>query len=311
MKQLLYTLLVCLTFMSCKSNQAPTAADDAATTDKGITITVDVLANDKDEVEGLNNSTLKVTKEPANGTIKIWNGKARYTPKADFTGADEATYEVCDKHESKPACATAKISFTVEEMKKVKISTDMGDMIAVLYNRTPQHRDNFLKLAGEGFFNDLLFHRVINNFMIQGGDPQSRGAEAGRPLGAGGPGYTVPAEFDFPDLFHKKGALSAARQGDQANPQKASSGSQFYVVQGKKAMPQELQQLEQRLKTKYTPEQIETYRTIGGTPFLDSNYTVFGEVIEGLDIIDKIATVETAPGDRPVEDVKMTVTVVE
>ncbi|MFK7903634.1 MAG: peptidylprolyl isomerase [Chitinophagales bacterium] len=311
MKQLFYTLLVCLTFMSCKSNQAPTAADDAATTDEGITITVDVLANDKDEVEGLNNSSLKLTKEPANGTVKIWNGKARYTPKAGFTGADEATYEVCDKHESKPACATAKISFTVESMKKIKISTDMGDMVAVLYNRTPQHRDNFLKLAGEGFFNDLLFHRVINNFMIQGGDPQSKGAEAGRPLGAGGPGYTVPAEFAFPDLFHKKGALSAARQGDNTNPQKASSGSQFYVVQGKKAMPQELQQLEQRLNTKYTPEQIETYRTTGGTPFLDSNYTVFGEVIEGLDVIDKIATVETAPGDRPVEDVKMTITVVE
>ncbi|MGB1242009.1 MAG: peptidylprolyl isomerase [Chitinophagales bacterium] len=311
MKQLLYTLLVCLTFMSCKSNQAPTAADDAATTDAGISITVDVLANDKDEVEGLNNSSLKMTAEPANGTIKIWNGKARYTPKAGFTGTDEATYEVCDKHESKPACATAKISFTVEAMKKVKISTEMGDMIAVLYNRTPQHRDNFLKLAGEGFFNDLLFHRVINNFMIQGGDPQSKGAEAGKPLGAGGPGYTVPAEFDFPDLFHKKGALSAARQGDSANPQKTSSGSQFYVVQGKKAMPQELQQLEQRLNTKFTPEQIETYRTTGGTPFLDSNYTVFGEVIEGLDVIDKIATVKTAPGDRPVEDVKMTVTVVE
>jgi len=311
MKQLFYTLLVCLTFMSCKSNQAPSAADDAATTDEGMTITVDVLANDKDEVEGLNNSSLKLTKEPANGTVKIWNGKARYTPKAGFTGADEATYEVCDKHESKPACATAKISFTVEGMKKIKISTDMGDMVAVLYNRTPQHRDNFLKLAGEGFFNDLLFHRVINNFMIQGGDPQSKGAEAGRPLGAGGPGYTVPAEFAFPDLYHKKGALSAARQGDQSNPQKASSGSQFYVVQGKKAMPQELQQLEQRLNTKYTPEQIETYRTTGGTPFLDSNYTVFGEVIEGLDVIDKIATVETAPGDRPLEDVKMTITVVE
>ncbi|MEZ4886906.1 MAG: peptidylprolyl isomerase [Chitinophagales bacterium] len=311
MKQLFFAFLVCLVFVGCKSNQAPTVTNDSATTDEGLIVTVDVLANDSDTEDGLDISSLKISKEPANGTIKFWDGKVRYTPKAGFTGSDEATYEVCDKNKSKPACASAKISFTVEAMKKVKISTDFGDMTVALYNRTPQHRDNFLKLAKEGFFNDLLFHRVINQFMIQGGDPESRGAEATKQLGAGGPGYTVPAEFDFPDLYHKKGALSAARQGDQMNPQKASSGSQFYVVQGKKVMPQELQQLEQRMKTKYTPEQVETYRSIGGTPFLDGSYTVFGEVVEGLDVIDKIAVVQTAPGDRPVEDVKMTITVIE
>ncbi len=311
MKQLFYTFLVCLVFMSCKSNQAPTAADDSAKTDQGVTITTDVLANDKDADGGLDISSLKVTQAPANGTATTWNGKVRYAPKAGFTGSDELTYEVCDKDESKPICVTAKVAYTVEATKKVKISTDFGDMIVALYNRTPQHRDNFLKLAKEGFFNDLLFHRVINQFMIQGGDPKSKDAPAGQQLGNGGPGYTIPAEFDFPDLYHKKGALSAARQGDQVNPQKESSGSQFYVVQGKKVMPQELQQLEQRAKIKYTPEQIETYRSIGGTPFLDASYTVFGEVVEGLDVIDKIAVVPTAKGDRPLEDVKMTVTVVE
>ncbi|MGB1242706.1 MAG: peptidylprolyl isomerase [Chitinophagales bacterium] len=311
MKQLLYTFLVCLVFIGCKSNQAPTAADDSAKTDEGLTITVDVLANDKDADGGLDISSLKIKTAPTNGTATAWSGKVRYTPKTGFTGSDELTYEICDKDESKPACVTAKVAYTVEATPKIKISTDFGDMTVSLYNRTPKHRDNFLKLAKEGFFNGTLFHRVINQFMIQGGDPDSKDAPADKQLGSGGPGYTTPAEFDFPDLYHKKGALSAARLGDRGNPQKASSGSQFYVVQGKKTMPQELQQLEQRANIKYTPEQIETYRTIGGTPFLDANYTVFGEVVEGLDVIDKIAVVKTAPGDRPLEDVKMTVTIVE
>lgn len=311
MKQLLYTFLVCLIFVGCKSNQAPTAADDTAKTDEGLTITTDVLANDKDADGGLDISSLKVSQAPANGTATVWNGKVRYAPKAGFTGSDELTYEVCDKDESKPMCATAKVSYTVEATPKVKISTDFGDMIVSLYNRTPQHRDNFLKLAKEGFFDGTLFHRVINKFMIQGGDPESKDAPADKQLGSGGPGYTVPAEFDFPDLYHKKGALSAARQGDNVNPQKASSGSQFYIVQGKRTMPEELQQLEKRANVKYTPEQIETYRSIGGTPFLDASYTVFGEVVEGLNVVDSIAVVATKPGDRPVEDVKMTVSVIE
>lgn len=191
----------------------------------------------------------------------------------------------------------------------VNISTSYGDMVVKLYNETPKHRDNFLKLVKEGFYNDLLFHRVIKNFMIQGGDPQSKGAAANVQLGAGGPGYTVPAEFNRA-LIHKKGALSAARQGDQVNPTKASSGSQFYVVQGKVSTKEELDQMSRSYGISYTPEQIETYTTIGGTPFLDMQYTVFGEVVKGLEVIDKIAAVKTAYGDRPLEDVKMKMTIV-
>lgn len=192
----------------------------------------------------------------------------------------------------------------------VLISTPFGDMKIKLYDETPQHRDNFIKLAKEGYFDGLLFHRVINGFMIQGGDPNSRNAQPGQPLGSGGPGYTVPAEFNTA-LIHKKGALSAARLGDQINPQKASSGSQFYIVQGKPASDNELQMTEMRNRIQYTEEQKALYRSVGGTPFLDQNYTVFGEVVEGLDVIDKIAAVRTAPGDRPLEDVKFTVKVIE
>lgn len=192
----------------------------------------------------------------------------------------------------------------------VIISTSYGDMKVKLYDETPQHRDNFIKLAKEGFYDGLLFHRVIQQFMIQGGDPNSKNAQPGQPLGAGGPGYTVPAEFNA-NFIHKKGALSAARQGDQVNPKKASSGSQFYIVQGKPSSEQELKYLSSRTGVQYTPEQAAIYATVGGTPFLDQQYTVFGEVVEGLDVIDKIAAVKTAPGDRPIEDVKFTVKVVQ
>ncbi len=192
----------------------------------------------------------------------------------------------------------------------VNISTSFGDMTVKLYNETPKHRDNFLKLVKEGYYNDLLFHRVIKDFMVQGGDPASRNADARTQLGAGGPNYTIPAEFNR-TLIHKKGALSAARQGDQVNPAKASSGSQFYVVQGKITGKAELDQISRSSGMAYTAEQIETYATVGGTAFLDNNYTVFGEVIKGLDVIDKIAAVKTAPGDRPIADIKMKMTVVE
>ncbi len=180
----------------------------------------------------------------------------------------------------------------------VVISTEFGDMKVKLYDETPQHKANFLKLVDEGFYDGTLFHRVIEGFMIQGGDPNSIDAPAGAPLGNGGPGYTIPAEFN-PALIHKKGALSAARLGDGANPKKASSGSQFYVVQGQV-------QRESDLGSNYTDEQKEIYTTIGGTPFLDRNYTVFGEVVEGLDVIDKIAAVQKDGRDRPLKDVKMT-----
>lgn len=200
---------------------------------------------------------------------------------------------------SKPAAAEAE--------RIVEVSTDFGKMKIKLYNETPQHRDNFIKLAGEGFYDGLLFHRVISGFMIQGGDPGSKNATPEMMLGAGDVGYKVPAEIN-PALIHKKGTLCAARDG---NPEKASSGCQFYIVQGKVMSDIELDQMEQRMGTKYTPAQREIYKTVGGTPFLDNNYTVYGEVIEGMDVIDKIAAVKTKPGDRPVEDVKMTVKVIK
>jgi peptidyl-prolyl cis-trans isomerase B (cyclophilin B) len=194
--------------------------------------------------------------------------------------------------------------------QKVKISTKYGDMILVLYDETPQHRDNFIKLVNEGFYNGTLFHRVMQDFMIQGGDPDSKNAQPNQPLGKGGPGYTIEAEFS-PELYHKKGALAAARQPDQVNPEKRSSGSQFYIVQGKRYTAAELNQMAKRSGAFYTPEQINVYQTIGGTPFLDTDYTVFGEIVDGMEVIDKIATIKTSAQNRPVEDVKMTITLVE
>lgn len=188
--------------------------------------------------------------------------------------------------------------------KKVKIETEYGDIVVKLYNETPQHRDNFVKLVKEGFYDDLLFHRIIKNFMIQGGDPDSKGAPSGKMLGMGGPGYTIPAEFDS-SLIHKKGALAAARMPDNMNPKKESSGSQFYIVQGTTFSEENLKRLSMQTGVSYTPEQIEVYKTIGGYPPLDMQYTVFGEVVEGLEVIDKIAAVQTAAGDRPLKDVKM------
>ena len=182
------------------------------------------------------------------------------------------------------------------------IETNLGTMTVKLYDSTPQHRDNFVKLVNEAYYDDLLFHRVIAGFMVQGGDPDSRNAPPSKRLGGGGPNYKIDAEIG---AYHFKGALSAARQGDQVNPQKKSSGSQFYVVQGKKATDQELQAMEQRKGIIYSAEDRERYKTVGGTPFLDNDYTVFGEVVEGMEVIDKIAAVKTAPGDRPIEDIKM------
>lgn len=183
-------------------------------------------------------------------------------------------------------------------------------MLVELYDETPQHRDNFLKLAEEGYFDGLLFHRVIDGFMIQGGDPESRNAPSGKALGMGGPGYQVPAEFNS-KYVHLKGALAAARQGDQVNPEKKSSGSQFYIVQGKPVSESNLQLTEARNGIQYTPEQKEEYMTIGGTPFLDQGYTVFGRVIDGLNVIDSIATVRTDSRDRPTEDVAMKIRVIK
>ena len=192
----------------------------------------------------------------------------------------------------------------------VKIETSYGDMVVKLYNETPLHRDNFIKLVKEGTYDGLIFHRVINQFMIQGGDPNSRTAKPGQMLGDGELGYTIPAEF-VPGLFHKKGALAAARQGDEVNPQKASSSCQFYIVQGTTWDANRLKMVEQRMGKSFTPEQAEAYATVGGTPFLDGDYTVFGEVVEGMEVIDKIAAVPCGPMDRPIEDVKMKMSIIE
>ncbi|MCF8224962.1 MAG: peptidylprolyl isomerase [Bacteroidales bacterium] len=185
----------------------------------------------------------------------------------------------------------------------IVIETQYGNIEILLYDKTPLHRDNMIKLIKSGFYNDLLFHRVINNFMIQGGDPASKGASKGVRLGSGGPGYTIPAEIE-PSLFHKKGALAAARKGDNVNPQRESSGSQFYIVQGQLFSEEQLAMMQSgEHHTPFTPEQIKAYTTIGGTPHLDGAYTVFGEVINGLEVVDRIASLPTDPYDRPLENV--------
>lgn len=197
-----------------------------------------------------------------------------------------------------------------EKKYRVLIETSLGNMTVELYNETPKHRDNFLKLVKEGFYDGLLFHRVINNFMIQGGDPNSRGAAPGAMLGNGTLGYTVPAEF-VQGLIHKKGALAAARQGDQVNPTKASSSCQFYIVQGNVWTADNLQRMGMQMGREFDKQQMEAYTTVGGTPHLDYDYTVFGQVVEGLEVIDKIAAVRCGRGDRPIEDVTMKISVIE
>ncbi len=199
---------------------------------------------------------------------------------------------------------------TKEITTMVLISTNYGDMKAILYNETPLHRDNFIKLVKEGYYDGTLFHRVIDGFMIQGGDPDSKTAKPKQMLGQGGPGYTIPAEFKQ-ELIHKKGALAAARMGDNVNPQKASSGSQFYIAQGKRYTSEELNMLQARMGKQFNQTQKDAYVNEGGVPFLDYEYTVFGQVIEGLEVIDKIAKVQKDRYDRPVEDVKMTISIVE
>lgn len=191
----------------------------------------------------------------------------------------------------------------------VEIETAYGSMLVQLYDATPQHQDNFLKLAEEGFYDGLIFHRVISGFMIQGGDPDSKNAPSGKALGSGGPGYTVPAEF-VDSLIHIKGALAAARTGDAVNPQKRSSGSQFYIVQGQPLTERSLKMVESRNNIRYSSDQKEAYLELGGTPMLDQEYTVFGRVIDGLDVIDKLAAVQTDGRDRPKEDLTMKVRVI-
>jgi len=245
---------------------------------------------------------------------------------------------------------------TADKETKVLIKTTVGDITIKLYNETPQHRDNFIKLVEEHFYDSILFHRVIKDFMVQAGDPESKNAEKGVQLGAGGPGYNIPAEFVYPKYFHKRGALSAARQADQVNPERQSSGSQFYIVTGKKYGKYDLQDMEKQLsdqqgqaifdrlvaqnrdsimnlqlagdndgllklqdeliaKTeaelkekgpfKFTKEQVDAYMDEGGTPFLDNQYTVFGEVVDGMRTVDKIESAGTDMADRPRKDIRI------
>ena len=247
------------------------------------------------------------------------------------------------------ANATAK-NKTDNKMTKVELETTFGNIVVELYNETPQHRDNFIKLVNEGYYDGVLFHRVIKDFMIQAGDGNSKTAGPETSLGDGDPGYTIPAEFVYPKYFHKRGALAAARTGDQVNPERRSSGSQFYIVTGKvygsddlKMMAQrmgemkkqevfrrlvmenrsrieelqkaqdnagmqelqnELIQLTEAEVFALTDEQIEAYTTIGGTPHLDGQYTVFGEVIKGMDVVDKIQNTQT-DNERPTNDIKI------
>jgi peptidyl-prolyl cis-trans isomerase B (cyclophilin B) len=208
-----------------------------------------------------------------------------------------------------PAVAQQNVQLRKKDRKRdVLLQTNYGDIIIRLSDSTPLHRDNFLKLVKSHYYDSVLFHRVIKNFMIQAGDPESKLAKPGEPLGNGGPDYTIPAEFRQ-TLFHKKGVIAAARMGDAVNPTKASSGSQFYIVQGKTFTDAGLDSVETyRLKRKIPPDQREVYKTIGGTPHLDQNYTVFGEVMKGLDVVDKIAAVPTSKGedrDRPLQDVRI------
>jgi len=193
---------------------------------------------------------------------------------------------------------------------RVKITTDSGVIVIRLYDSTPRHRDNFIKLANEHYFDSLLFHRVMYQFMIQGGDPNSKNAQPGQMLGAGDIGYTIPSEFN-PAFYHKKGALAAARTPDHVNPEKASSSCQFYIVQGRTWTDIDLNNIDNQRPVKYTPEQRNAYKTIGGYPPLDMNYTVFGEVESGLQVVDKIASVRTAPGDRPIGDIRMKIEVIK
>lgn len=192
----------------------------------------------------------------------------------------------------------------IKKPVQVKLTTDSGIIVLKLYDKTPLHRDNFIKLVKEKFYDGLLFHRVINNFMIQGGDPDSKNAKPGVLLGEGGLKYTIPAEFDT-SLFHKRGALAAAREGDENNPKKASSSTQFYIVDGKTYTDDEMDMIEKRFHISIQQDHREFYKTIGGDPFLDMNYTVFGEVVSGMDVVEKIANAPKDENNRPLHNIRM------
>ena len=243
------------------------------------------------------------------------NKSTEETPRHQYLSSGNYTIILRASNGKKESVKEQRLVIDAPEQCFVILETDFGNMTILLHDATPQHRDNFIKLVEDGFYDDLLFHRVINGFMIQGGDPQSRKAHAKTPLGSGGPGYQVPAEF-VDTLVHIKGALAAARIGGPANPEKKSSGSQFYIVQGRKVTKDQLDLLEAQKDRRYTPDQRTAYMETGGTPFLDGEYTVFGQVVEGMEVIDKIAATKTN-GDpprgqsRPLQDVKMKIKVIK
>lgn len=264
------------------------------------------------------------------------------------------TFTACNANNNQTTQNTTPMTPTDD--KYVEIKTTEGDILVKLYGDTPAHQANFLKLVNDGYYDNTLFHRVINKFMIQAGDPDSKNAKPGQHLGSGGPGYTIPAEIDYPKHFHKRGALAAARQGDQVNPKRESSGSQFYIVTGDVVSPAQMSQLAhrgaqqkmeaefyrladahmaeirqmqaagdnaglmelqnkliQQVEEKFKDEPAEqlpaalteAYTTVGGAPHLDGQYTVFGEVVKGMDVVDKIERAETDNMDRPVNDIKI------
>lgn len=213
-------------------------------------------------------------------------------------------FAACDKPVDDPKPVDPIEPPVENQPTKVLFETSMGSFTIMLYDATPLHKENFIKLVKDDYYKDVLFHRIIKNFMVQTGDPDSRTAKPGQLLGNGGPGYTIPAEFRD-SLYHKRGAVAAARTGDQVNPQKASSGSQFYIVDGQKWTSAQLKSMENQLGIKFSEEQIQTYTTIGGVPYLDQQYTVFGEVIEGMDVIDQIASQQKDANDRPLQDIKI------
>ncbi|MEZ4984984.1 MAG: peptidylprolyl isomerase [Saprospiraceae bacterium] len=218
-----------------------------------------------------------------------------------FSSGTFAVKLVATDANGKQAAKEKKVTVSPPKQCLVLIKTPMGDMIGEIFDSTPQHQDNFVKLIEQHYYDSLLFHRVIQGFMIQGGDPDSKGAPAGKMLGSGGPGYTIKAEF-LDSLAHIKGAIAAARTN---NPQKRSSGSQFYIVQGRPVTDQDLNQKEGQHGFRYPSHIRKSYLEMGGTPFLDQEYTVFGRIIEGLEVIDEIAATSTNTANRPNEDVWM------
>lgn len=306
------------------------------TYEKEGTYTVTLTAKDAKNKESITTQTIKVERPALSADFDFAKSSdvapATVTFENLSTGADKYVWDFGDYTQSEEENPTHKYRFSGNYTVKlyalyggkrkviekqvvidapegeclILIETKFGDMKVRLYDETPVHRDNFIKLAEEGFYDGTLFHRVMDGFMVQGGDPDSKGAAPGIALGMGGPDYTIPAEFN-PELLHYKGVLATARQADVFNPKKESNGSQFYIVHGGQITDAMLTRYQQRKGIKYTKEQRSKYKKLGGTPQLDMEYTVFGEVVEGLEVIDKIAAAKVDKRNRPFEDIKMTV----